>query len=173
MAIFVYITPLVGLTPHMSAADNLKDSDEKVPEDIASTFDSLSDETDEPSTLHLDKYNSTTLRRETDGTPVAHAYDCETYGCRAYYAVRDEQKHFYQKGKGYPIDDVILQQLKESEVEKVFIGLKREKAVLEFDLEQYLAQDTFDHGFGVQRCAPKDEACHVWPNAVGTLFDDE
>jgi hypothetical protein len=161
----------------MSTADTPSDSpDEKVSDDIAAAFDAAHDDVDEPTALVLEDTDGTVLRREKDGMPVARVYDCPTYDCKAYYAVKDEQTHFYNKSKGYAIDDSILFELEENGVEKVFIGLKAEKTVLEFNLPQYLNYEDgekFNHGFGDQRVTPKDNAVREWPNAVGSVEPDE
>jgi hypothetical protein len=151
----------------MSSKDQ---SSGKVADGLAETFTEPS--TDEPEILSLTETEIDALGRESDGCPVGAVYHCEPYDEQVYYSRREEDRHFYNKGKGYAIDDKILSELESMGVETVFIGLDKSESVLEFELAQYTSQDTFEHGnYGVQRCAPKKSATKTWPNAMRTLFD--
>lgn len=156
-----------------SDTDSTTKSDEKVPEELARAFEDASRTTNGPSKLTLDKATAEEMGRETDNKMVGKVYECPTYGCKAYYSTRDASKHFMFKYRGYAVDDVILQELDEMGVEKVFIGVRNDRTVLEYDLQQFLDEDTFDEGWGVQRCPPKSDAKREWPNAVGNIFDEE
>lgn len=153
-----------------SKTDSESKSSEKVSEEVANVFESAGSGNGEPKRLVLIETSHDPLCRSKDNMPVAEVYDCPTYDCTAYYAVRNI---LYQKKNGYAIDDDILQELDDLGAEKIFIGLRKEKSILEFDLKQYLDCETFDDGFGVQRCASKDNALRVWPNAVGSVIQEE
>jgi hypothetical protein len=144
-------------------------TDDKVPRDVADAFDQAQTQSTDQSVLRLNDSGSALGRREMDDKPVGKVYDCETYDGKAYYSVRDESRHYMFKFKGYPIDVAILDELKANNIDTVLIGLRRSKSILEFDLEQYTQKESFDEGWGVQKCPEKDNAVRVWPNAVGTV----
>lgn len=87
-----------------------------------------------------------------------------------YLTVRDKNKHFFWKGKGYPISESVLKRLKELEVKVIRIVEKPSGKVFECDLELYLYGKSFhEAGYDAERCVSIHSLREVNSNQLSFL----
>lgn len=88
----------------------------------------------------------------------------------AYLTVRHKDKHFFYKGRGYPISESVLKRLEELEVKVVRIIEKPSGKVFECDLEMYLYGNRFhEAGYDAQRCVSIHSLREVNSNQLSFL----
>ena len=144
-----------------------------VPDDIADSV--IEDSSEGAATGHpqLEMIPDSGLR-STDGDVVGRVARVPEYGCKAYWCTKNDEKHRLHNGEGYAIDKPIVEKLAKEwdDVEKVFIGLRLSRDVLEFSLDQYLEGEFFNY-VGPQLCVPEREVERVWPDALDTMVQND